>query len=97
MIELCCERFFGVELSGLANEDLGEIGVDLPGTYLIGMKTWSEIIEENLARLQFIKDALEHRVDDGQALAYLQERHKELLEGVVVEDDDDEGSEEDVA
>ena len=37
MIELCCERFFGVELSGLANEDLGEIGVDLPGTYLIGM------------------------------------------------------------
>lgn len=55
----------------------------------VGVKTWSEIIEENLARLQFIKDALEHRVDDGQALVYLQERHRELLEGVIVESDDD--------
>ena len=54
----------------------------------IGVKTWAEIIEENLARLQFIKDALEHRVDDGQALTYLQERHRELLEGVIVEEDD---------
>lgn len=54
----------------------------------IGVKTWSEVIEENMARLQFIKEALEHRVDDGHALAYLQERHRELLEGVVVEGDD---------
>jgi hypothetical protein len=52
----------------------------------VGIKTWSEIIEENLARLQFIKDALEHRVDDGQALAYLQEKHRELLEGVIIEE-----------
>ena len=40
----------------------------------IGVKVWSEIIEENLARLQFIKEALEHCVDDGQALAFLQGR-----------------------
>lgn len=53
----------------------------------VGIKTWSEIIEDNLARLQFVKEALEHKVDDGQALAYLQERHKELLEGVIVEGD----------
>ena len=53
----------------------------------VGVKTWSEIIEDNLARLQFIKDALEHRVGDGQALAYIQERHKELLEGVLVEEE----------
>lgn len=52
----------------------------------IGVKTWAEIIEDNKARLQFIQNALEHRVDDGQALAYLQERHKELLEGVLVEE-----------
>jgi len=55
----------------------------------IGVKTWSDIIEENRARLQFIKEALEHRVDDGQALAYLQERHRELLEGVLVEDQEE--------
>ena len=54
----------------------------------IGVKVWSEIIEENLARLQFIKEALEHRVDDGQALAFLQGRHREVLEGVIVEEED---------
>lgn len=59
----------------------------------VGVKTWSEIIEENLARLQFIKDALEHKVDDGQALAYLQERHRELLEGVIVEEEAEDESE----
>lgn len=56
----------------------------------IGVKTWGEVLDENRARLQFIKNALEHRVDDGQALAYLQERHKELLEGVVLPDEDEE-------
>jgi len=56
----------------------------------VGVKTWGEIIEENQARLQFIKEALEHRADDGQALAFLQERHGELLEGVIVEEADNE-------
>ena len=36
-MELCCKGFLGVELSGLADEELSEIGVDLPRTYLIGM------------------------------------------------------------
>jgi hypothetical protein len=52
----------------------------------IGVKTWGEIIEENNARLQFVREALEHRVDDGQALAHLQEKHREFLEGVIVDD-----------
>ncbi len=39
LIDLCCEGFFGVELSGLTYEELGEIGVDLPGAHLIGMGT----------------------------------------------------------
>jgi hypothetical protein len=56
----------------------------------VGVKTWGEIIAENQARLQFIKEALEHRADDGQALAFLQDRHGELLEGVIVEDADNE-------
>ena len=56
----------------------------------IGVRTWGEIIEENLARLQFIKEKLEYRVDEGQALAYLQERHSELLEGVIVTDAEEE-------
>jgi hypothetical protein len=47
------------------------------------------ILDENNARLQFVKHALEHNADDGQALAFLEERHREFLEGVIVEDDMD--------
>ncbi len=56
---------------------------------IIGVKTWGEILEENNARLQFIKEKLEHRADEAQALTHLQERHREFLEGVIVEDDDE--------
>jgi hypothetical protein len=52
----------------------------------IGVKTWGEILDENNARLQFVKEALEHNADEGQALAFLEERHREFLEGVVIQD-----------
>lgn len=55
--------------------------------FSIGVKTWGEILDENNARLQFVKQALEHNADDGQALAFLEERHREFLEGVIVEED----------
>ncbi len=55
--------------------------------FTIGVKTWGEILDENNARLQFVKQALEHNADDGQALAYLEERHREFLEGVIIQDD----------
>jgi hypothetical protein len=51
----------------------------------IGIKTWGEILEENNARLQFLKEKLEHKADEGQALAHLQEKHREFLEGVLVD------------
>ncbi len=57
---------------------------------IVGVKTWGEILEENNARLQFVKEALEHRADDGQALAFLQEKHRAFLEGVLVEEEDNE-------
>jgi hypothetical protein len=55
--------------------------------FSIGIKTWGEILDENNARLQFVKEKLEHRADEGQALAFLQERHREFLEGVVIEEE----------
>lgn len=55
----------------------------------VGVKTWGEILDENNARLQFVKQALEHNADDGQALAFLEERHREFLEGVILQDDED--------
>ena len=54
--------------------------------FSIGIKTWGEILDENNARLQFVKEKLEHRADEGQALAFLQERHREFLEGVIIAD-----------
>ena len=57
----------------------------------IGVKTWGEILDENNARLQFVKEKLEHRADEDQALAFLAERHREFLEGVIVEGDSAEG------
>jgi len=54
------------------------------------VKTWGEILDENNARLQFVKEALEHNADEGQALAFLEERHREFLEGVVIQDDAEE-------
>ena len=55
-----------------------------------GVKTRGEILEENNARLQFVKEKLEH-VDEGQALAFLQERHREFLEGVLIREDEPKG------
>lgn len=54
----------------------------------IGVKTWGEILDENTARLQFVKEALEHNADDGQALAFLEEKHREFLEGVIIQEED---------
>ncbi len=59
----------------------------------IGVKTWGEILDQNNARLQFVKQALEHNADDGQALAFLEERHREFLEGVIIQDDADAAAE----
>ena len=52
----------------------------------IWVKTWSEIFAENKARLQFFQEKLEHQVDQGSALKYLQERYKDFVEGVITED-----------
>ena len=56
----------------------------------VGVKTWGEILDENNARLQFVKEALEHNADDGQALAFLEERHREFLEGIIIQDEREE-------
>ncbi len=56
--------------------------------YSLGVKTWGEILDENNARLQFLKEKLEHNASDEQALAHLEERHREFLQGVIVEEGD---------
>ena len=54
--------------------------------HIVGIKTWGELIEENRARLQFFQEHLHHSADESAAIKYLQERHSQYLEGVIVED-----------
>jgi len=55
--------------------------------HIVGIKTWGELIEENRARLQFFQEHLQHTADEGVAIRYLQEKHSQYLEGVIVEND----------
>jgi hypothetical protein len=55
------------------------------GNIAVGIKTWAEIIEDNRARLQFFQEHLEYSADESTALRYLQERHRQFLEGVIEE------------
>jgi hypothetical protein len=61
----------------------------------VGIKTWGELIEENRARLQFFQEHLQHTADDSAAMRYLQERHSQFLEGVIVEDETSDDTSED--
>ena len=60
--------------------------VSRTGVSSVAVKTWGEIIEENRARLQFFQEHLQSSADEGQAIAYLRERHSALLEGVFADD-----------
>jgi len=54
----------------------------------VGIRTWAEIVEENRSRLQFFQEHLEYSADESAALRFLQERHKQFLEGVIEEPED---------
>jgi hypothetical protein len=54
----------------------------------VGVKTWAQIVEEDRARLQFFREHLDHNVDQSDALRALQEKHRQFLKGVIVEDND---------
>lgn len=53
----------------------------------IYVKTWSQVLNENRARLQFFKDKLEYQADRGSSLKHLREQYAKFLEGVVDEDE----------
>ena len=51
---------------------------------VIWVKTWSQLIIENKARLSFIKEKLEFEADNGKSLKMLQEMYSHLLSGTEV-------------
>jgi hypothetical protein len=53
----------------------------------IYVKTWSQVLDENRARLQFFQERLEYQADKGASLKHLQEHYAKFLQGVLTEDD----------
>ncbi len=51
----------------------------------VWIKTWSQIIQENKARLSFIKEKLEFEADKGKSLKMLQDMYSHLLNDTKVE------------
>ena len=51
----------------------------------IWVKTWSEVFDQNKAKLKFFKDQLQHSVDQSEAVKFIAERYSHFLEGVVTE------------
>jgi hypothetical protein len=50
------------------------------------VKTWSQVLEENRARLQFFQERLEYEADNGASLKHLQEHYTNFLKGVFTEE-----------
>lgn len=75
------------------SDDLGPVGkfrvgqgdgeIMRQGNVSIYLKTWSQVIDENRARLQFFQEKLEYQADKGSALRHLQEHYAKYLEGVL--------------
>jgi hypothetical protein len=51
----------------------------------IWVKTWSEIFDENKAKLKFFKDQLQHNVDQQDAIKFVGDKYRHFLEGVITE------------
>ena len=51
------------------------------------IKTWSQVLDDNRARMQFFQERLEFQADKGDALKHLQERYAGYLEGVLEAED----------
>jgi hypothetical protein len=72
-----------------ANFRMGENGmISGKDNMKIAVTTWSKIIEQNKARLQFFQEKLEHQVDKGTALAYVRKKYEQLLTNVVEDDEE---------
>jgi hypothetical protein len=51
----------------------------------IYVKTWSQVIDENRARLQFFQERLEYQADKGASIKFLREHYEQFLQGVLIE------------
>lgn len=65
----------------------GQVSQTEDGLVEIWVKTWSEIIAECKARLQFVQQHLQANVDKDASVSYLKETYNRYLAGVQVDED----------
>jgi len=97
------ERFRNLDVKWLfwvISDDVGTLGkfrigentatglIHKSANVSIYVKTWSQVLDDNRARMQFFQERLEFQVDKGEALKHLQERYANYLEGVLDTDDE---------
>lgn len=69
-----------------ANLPEGALYQSEDGRITIWVKTWAEVLRANKARLDFIRERLEHQADKGFALRHLQESYDKLIQGTKLDD-----------
>ena len=52
----------------------------------IWVKTWSQLIQENKHRLNFIQEKLNYNIDKSDAVAYLKDTYAEFTKGLYIEE-----------
>lgn len=63
---------------------------------VIAIKTWSQVIEDNKARLQFFEEKLQHQAGDEASLKFLKDKYERFLQGVVTEEEIDKSAPDDL-
>ena len=59
----------------------------VPLDLTIWIKTWSQLLQENKHRLEFIKEKLNYTIDAEEALEYLKKTYSELTDSVLPSED----------
>lgn len=78
------------------NRDLGNGKIYDKDNLIICVKVWSNVIEENRARLQFFQEKLEHQVDQGEALSYLKETYETFLKDLDIDNHETDAPKEEI-
>ncbi|RLL74243.1 hypothetical protein D8666_13230 [Ochrobactrum soli] len=72
------------------NMPRGMVHQNEEGTIEVWAKSWSEIIAENVGRMQFVQEHLQANVDRDHALSYLRKTYEKYLSNLPINNEDDE-------
>lgn len=88
------DRYVESRISGGPNERSRLIRID--DRVRIGIKTWGEVLNDNLARLSFVQERLNYEATEQEALSELKAKYDEVFTDLVLPEDwhDDEAAKE---